>query len=166
MIILSVRPFHTENGVLNHNVSLSTQFCHVGRSWMLGHNLHQRHQTLPYGPGGRGRSHTPWMIVVITNIHHTTPRWKRNMALKHKIVIERENCFQDESFIAGSPIYWKSLEIGELWQNRGSRRTYWADTIMDYYHARGAGKCKLFILTLKGATMTWLKSLPDGSMGS
>jgi hypothetical protein len=31
------------------------------------------------------------------------------------------------------------------------------DTVLDYYQARGATKCRLFVLTLKGAAMTWFK---------
>ncbi|MCI74382.1 hypothetical protein A2U01_0095646, partial [Trifolium medium] len=40
------------------------------------------------------------------------------------------------------------------------------DTVMDYYQARGATKCRLFVLTLKGAAMTWFKGLEDDSIDS
>jgi len=32
-------------------------------------------------------------------------------------------------------------------------------TILDYHRARGAVKCKLFVLTLKGTAMTWFKGI-------
>ncbi|MCI44081.1 hypothetical protein A2U01_0065320, partial [Trifolium medium] len=31
------------------------------------------------------------------------------------------------------------------------------DTVLDYYQAPGPIKCKLSVLTLKGAVMTWFK---------
>ncbi|MCI47080.1 hypothetical protein A2U01_0068321, partial [Trifolium medium] len=40
------------------------------------------------------------------------------------------------------------------------------DTVLDYYQARGPIKCKLFVLTLKGAAMTWFKGLEDNSIDS
>ncbi|MCH80822.1 hypothetical protein A2U01_0001596 [Trifolium medium] len=40
------------------------------------------------------------------------------------------------------------------------------DTILDYYQAPGAIKCRLFVLTLKGPTMTWFKGLEDDSIDS
>jgi hypothetical protein len=40
------------------------------------------------------------------------------------------------------------------------------DTVLDYYQARGATKCRLFVLTLKGAAMTWFKGLEDNSIDS
>jgi hypothetical protein len=40
------------------------------------------------------------------------------------------------------------------------------DTILDYYKAQGTIKCKLFMLTLKGAAMTWFKGIEDNSIDS
>lgn len=40
------------------------------------------------------------------------------------------------------------------------------DIVLDYHQAWGAVKCKLFALTLKGATMTWFKGLEDNSINS
>ncbi|MCI02730.1 hypothetical protein A2U01_0023764 [Trifolium medium] len=40
------------------------------------------------------------------------------------------------------------------------------DTILDYHGGRGGVRCKLFVQTLKGSAMTWLKSLPDKSVRS
>jgi len=40
------------------------------------------------------------------------------------------------------------------------------DTVLEYHQARGEAKCKLFILTLKGATMTWFKGFEDNSINS
>lgn len=40
------------------------------------------------------------------------------------------------------------------------------NTILDYHRVRGAIKCKLFILTLKGTVMTWFKGLRINSIGS
>jgi len=40
------------------------------------------------------------------------------------------------------------------------------DTILDYHQVRGAVKCKLFVLTLKGATMTWFTGIHDNSIDS
>jgi hypothetical protein len=37
------------------------------------------------------------------------------------------------------------------------------DIVLDYYQARGATKCRLFVLTLKGAAMSWFKGLDDNS---
>ncbi|WJX38432.1 hypothetical protein P8452_26098 [Trifolium repens] len=34
------------------------------------------------------------------------------------------------------------------------------DIVLDYYSAIGAVKCKLFVFSLKGSTMTWYKNLP------
>lgn len=40
------------------------------------------------------------------------------------------------------------------------------DTVVNYYQGQEAVKCKLFILSLKGATMTWFKGLEDESINS
>jgi len=40
------------------------------------------------------------------------------------------------------------------------------DTILNYHRRRGAVKGKLFVLTLKGAVMTWFKGLCDNSIDS
>ncbi|MCH98019.1 hypothetical protein A2U01_0019018, partial [Trifolium medium] len=40
------------------------------------------------------------------------------------------------------------------------------DTVLDYYQAHGATKCRLFVLTRKGAAMTWFKGLEDDSIDS
>ncbi|MCH86816.1 hypothetical protein A2U01_0007676, partial [Trifolium medium] len=40
------------------------------------------------------------------------------------------------------------------------------DTVLDYYQSQGAKKCRLFVLTLKGAAMTWFKGLEDDSIDS
>jgi hypothetical protein len=37
------------------------------------------------------------------------------------------------------------------------------DIVLDYYQARGATKCRLFVLTLRGAAMSWFKGLDDNS---
>lgn len=36
------------------------------------------------------------------------------------------------------------------------------DTFLDYHHAQGAIKCKIFVLTLKRVVMTWFNTLPHG----
>ncbi|MCI30529.1 hypothetical protein A2U01_0051738, partial [Trifolium medium] len=38
------------------------------------------------------------------------------------------------------------------------------DTVLDYYQAEAATKCRLFMLTLKGVAMTWFKGLKDDSI--
>jgi hypothetical protein len=38
------------------------------------------------------------------------------------------------------------------------------DIVLDYYQAQETIKCKLFVLTLKGAVMTWFKGLEDNSI--
>jgi hypothetical protein len=40
------------------------------------------------------------------------------------------------------------------------------DSVLDYHYARGAVKCKLFVLMLKGAAMGWFKGLRDSSIDS
>lgn len=38
--------------------------------------------------------------------------------------------------------------------------------MINYNQTQGAVKCKFFMLTLKGSTMTWFKVLLDGSINS
>lgn len=40
------------------------------------------------------------------------------------------------------------------------------DTVLNYHQAQREVKCKLFVLTLKCATMTWFKGLEDNSVNS
>jgi uncharacterized protein with von Willebrand factor type A (vWA) domain len=40
------------------------------------------------------------------------------------------------------------------------------DTVLDYHQVPGVVKCKLFVLTLKGAVMTWFKGVEDSSINS
>jgi hypothetical protein len=40
------------------------------------------------------------------------------------------------------------------------------DTILDYHQARGAVKCRLFVITLKGFAMSWFKGRQDNSINS
>lgn len=61
----------------------------------------------------------------------------------------------------------KPLKLESYDKNRGQNKNIEnLDTNIDYHHAKKRIKCKPIILTLKGTTMTWFKTLEDDLINS
>ncbi|PNY09882.1 hypothetical protein L195_g006441, partial [Trifolium pratense] len=114
-------------------------------------------------------------LTVINAIRHLNEEEEEEVPTmtttrRRTVLVTPEAHSQAQFQNAGSQGLWKSLQNCKhmtrplIQMNMYSIVT--PSSITMEHGARGAVKCKIFVLTLKESTMTWFKGLPKGSIKS